>query len=876
MAKKPPSRNKKPGTAKKSVKPKAKSLGSKAKSLGSKPKSLGSKPKSSGKSTAKVTTAKSPGRDTLVSVREHIGNIVKRLDNADKLTQRSVKALEQAFEALEKRLVHDDQINKDALSQRIKQLSDKLTQQVKDTQYEVARNLKSALEDPSLTGLQAAVAAADVRVGQTEQKQVESLAKVNRHIAEMARAIDARLTKNEQALTEVQYDLTLTKSRLETKIQDIEQSSAKAVIELGERFVNLSNSFNHRTETNANIISKKITEISLKTQDDFDTYRRKLENRLETLEEKLRYQDSHTERNLETIATRIDSLEYGLTSVALPQQGSFGVAAAPVIANIPNSPTDTQDNYQQDQSNTVIELSSLETPVEARQDKITTADYTTSDYSSSDFDSSVNADPEPLPLTEPVKTGLVEFDPTEFAPQATAEAVTPSPYVPAQSQSHYLAQTQPDLSLQSNPVAYQDTNFVQPTDIAPMEPVPAYTAEPTYAPTPVQDAAHNLTTDDLPYADPAYAENMGEPAFERPGGPEITPRKMVARPSLFTGRNLKTAGLAVAVMTMGYFALRGFTGKTQNPIALPDDLPSLAENAGLNPVSTPQTAATIGQYEDNRGFDLNGAVPTVTSLNAAAETGDAVAEFQLGLSKLQAGETADAVELIRSAANKGQPAAQYRLAKLYETGEGVAADPAVARQLTERAARAGNRIAMHDLALYYAEGRGDVDTSIQTAAGWFEKAAERGVVDSQFNLGVLSESGQGLPLNLENAYFWYSVAGGQGDQFAQQRLDILRGQMDADDITKAETRAFNFKPASIDEAANGIFKNANVATASSKSDILTAQTLLANLGYDAGGADGTMGPKTRSAIVEYQQDIGLTATGVVDAELLQSLEQSTS
>ena len=79
---------------------------------------------------------------------------------------------------------------------------------------------------------------------------------------------------------------------------------------------------------------------------------------------------------------------------------------------------------------------------------------------------------------------------------------------------------------------------------------------------------------------------------------------------------------------------------------------------------------------------------------------------------------------------------------------------------------------MHDLALYYAEGRGGVEAELPTAAKWFEKAAERGVVDSQFNLGVLFESGQGLPKNLTDAYVWYAIAAQQGDQFALSLIHI--------------------------------------------------------------------------------------------------------
>ena len=42
-------------------------------------------------------------------------------------------------------------------------------------------------------------------------------------------------------------------------------------------------------------------------------------------------------------------------------------------------------------------------------------------------------------------------------------------------------------------------------------------------------------------------------------------------------------------------------------------------------------------------------------------------------------------------------------------------------------------------------------------------------------------------------------------------------------------------------------------------------------GYDAGGADGVMGERTKSAIVAFQKDNGLEPTGQVDEKLVETL-----
>jgi len=53
--------------------------------------------------------------------------------------------------------------------------------------------------------------------------------------------------------------------------------------------------------------------------------------------------------------------------------------------------------------------------------------------------------------------------------------------------------------------------------------------------------------------------------------------------------------------------------------------------------------------------------------------------------------------------------------------------------------------------------------------------------------------------------------------------------------------------------------------------IKQAQTLLDQLGYDAGGADGSVGPKTRAAIISFERANGLPETGRINAELVDRL-----
>jgi hypothetical protein len=53
--------------------------------------------------------------------------------------------------------------------------------------------------------------------------------------------------------------------------------------------------------------------------------------------------------------------------------------------------------------------------------------------------------------------------------------------------------------------------------------------------------------------------------------------------------------------------------------------------------------------------------------------------------------------------------------------------------------------------------------------------------------------------------------------------------------------------------------------------IVNVQRALKQLGYYAGGLTGSLGPTTRQALANYQQDAGLEATGAIDAATVEAL-----
>lgn len=262
-------------------------------------------------------------------------------------------------------------------------------------------------------------------------------------------------------------------------------------------------------------------------------------------------------------------------------------------------------------------------------------------------------------------------------------------------------------------------------------------------------------------------------------------------------------------------------------------------------------------------------ITSLPSLEQAAEAGNPIAQYTLGLQRYEAEDYAVAASLIRRAADQGQPAAQYRLAKLHEKGLGVPRDLVAAREWTQRAARNGNIKAMHDLAVFFAEGEGG-SQSYAGAVEWFRKASEYGVVDSQYNLGVLYEQGLGISPNLNEALTWFEIAARQGDPGAPAKVQALRSRVSPETAVHALARAETWTAAAGYGEANGVFAD-NAWRTALPVQVRATQNALSRFGYGPGAADGAMGPSTDQALRAFQRDAEIAVTGRIDDATIRAL-----
>lgn len=127
---------------------------------------------------------------------------------------------------------------------------------------------------------------------------------------------------------------------------------------------------------------------------------------------------------------------------------------------------------------------------------------------------------------------------------------------------------------------------------------------------------------------------------------------------------------------------------------------------------------------------------------------------------------ADAVSLLKPAADEGDAEAALFLGNIYLYGSGVPADFAAARRYLEVAAREGRVDALYNLGSIYDKAIG-VPRDPQQAMRWFGLAADQRDPQAQLNLALFYLRGDGVDKDIGLAEQWLRRAAGNGNKRAQ-------------------------------------------------------------------------------------------------------------
>ncbi|MEI8717436.1 peptidoglycan-binding protein [Mesorhizobium sp. ISC11] len=442
--------------------------------------------------------------------------------------------------------------------------------------------------------------------------------------------------------------------------------------------------------------------------------------------------------------------------------------------------------------------------------------------------------------------------------------------------------------------------FADPAQVASNDVAPIVASQPVQ--TASLDAASQPKTD----AQPAAVESMPDRTVRQaePSAPatkdDMAAQSMIAAPP---GAEPSTGAAPIAEPVPAPVALA--TSADANPaasetttasVAPASTVPVAAEPAdtdtatGIQPVATEPTTAK----------DTTGAVPPVdaspattakfdipadagpAALRDAAASGDAKALFEIGSRYAESRgvkeDMAAAAKWYEKSAELGFAPAEYRIGNFYEKGIGVARDIKKAKTWYQLSAAQGNASGMHNLAVLFAMAADGV-TDNESAAHWFQAAADVGVKDSQFNLGILAAKGVGMKQNLEESYKWFALVAKTGDKDAAAKRDEIANALRPEQLERARAATELWKAKPLDAAANSAdipesWQDGAPQTTASidmKKAVQNIQRILNKNGYDAGGADGKMGQKTKTAIMAFQTDNKMAATGEVDENLVKAL-----
>ena len=151
------------------------------------------------------------------------------------------------------------------------------------------------------------------------------------------------------------------------------------------------------------------------------------------------------------------------------------------------------------------------------------------------------------------------------------------------------------------------------------------------------------------------------------------------------------------------------------------------------------------------------------------------------------------------AAEQGDAVAQFKLGVMYYGGEGVPQDYEEALRWYKLAAEQGDAVAQGKLGVMYREGQG-VPQDYEEALRWYKLAAEQGYAVAQGNLGSSYSKGEGVTQDYVLAHMWYNLAtsqlSGEDRETAVRNRDIIAEKMTSEQLAEARRLAREWKPKS--------------------------------------------------------------------------------
>jgi len=148
---------------------------------------------------------------------------------------------------------------------------------------------------------------------------------------------------------------------------------------------------------------------------------------------------------------------------------------------------------------------------------------------------------------------------------------------------------------------------------------------------------------------------------------------------------------------------------------------------------------------------------TLVVLFSGLITSQTNADYEDGVNAAFKGDFDIAFHEFSVAAEEGLDLAQFNLAILYFTGQGVKQDLEKAFSWTLAAAEQGHMNAQFNLASLYFEGQG-VRKNLKTAVEWYKVAGQGGHANAAYALAKMYQKGDTVRRNMVEAHAWATMA----------------------------------------------------------------------------------------------------------------------
>jgi len=155
-------------------------------------------------------------------------------------------------------------------------------------------------------------------------------------------------------------------------------------------------------------------------------------------------------------------------------------------------------------------------------------------------------------------------------------------------------------------------------------------------------------------------------------------------------------------------------------------------------------------------------------------TGLWASEFDVAVTEYNQGNYIKALDAFYTLAKKGDPKAQFNVGLIYANGKGVNKDTYQAMEWYKKAAEQGNTAAQYNLAKLIAQRPDKEDPRAQKRVKyWYEKAAEVGQKEAINDLALLYLKGEGVEKNELKAFELFKKAAEMGDSAAQINVALM-------------------------------------------------------------------------------------------------------